>query len=195
MVCIFVCGHAFGQTANATLGGSVSDTTGALIPGVSITATNTETGIVNSAVTNEAGVYQFASLQPGTYRVTAELPGFQTQVARALKLSFSEQARFNFTMQVGGLATAIDVNVAVDTLLASSSSVGTVLPEYKVNDLPLANRDVLALTSTIAGVAIGNQTASFAGSRTGAVQTMVNGVSVNDGRYVTGVYSATQLSQ
>jgi hypothetical protein len=194
LVCLLACASAFGQTANATLGGSVSDASGALIPGVSVTATNTETGIVNMAVTNEAGVYQFASLQPGTYKLTAELPGFQTQVVNTLRLAFSQQGRFNFTMQVGGLATAIDVNVAADTLLASSSSVGSVLPEYKVNDLPLANRDVLTLTSTMAGVVTGNQTASFAGSRTGAVQTMVNGVSVNDGRYQTGVYSATQLS-
>ncbi|MBI4473039.1 MAG: TonB-dependent receptor [Acidobacteria bacterium] len=186
--------HAYAQTANATLGGTVSDATGALIPGVIVTATNAETGIVNTTLTNEAGVYQFASLQPGTYRVTAELTGFQTQIAKALKLNFSEQARFNFTMQVGTVATSVDVNVAADTLLASSSSVGTVLPEYKVNDLPLANRDVLALTSTMAGVVQGNQTASFAGGRTGAVQTLVNGVSVNDGRYQTGVYSATQLS-
>jgi hypothetical protein len=186
--------NLFAQTANATLGGSISDTTGALIPGVMVTATNAETGIVTTALTNEAGVYQFASLQPGTYRLTAELPGFQTQVAKALKLNFSEQVRFNFTMQVGAVSTSVDVNVAADTLLASSSSVGTVLPEYKVNDLPLANRDVLALTSTMAGVVQGNQTASFAGSRTGAVQTLVNGVSVNDGRYHTGVYSATQLS-
>src|SRR5262245_47726248 len=194
LVCLLSCASVFGQTANATLGGSVSDASGALIPGVNVTATNTETGIVNMAVTNEAGVYQFASLQPGTYKLAAELPGFQTQVVNALTLAFSEQARFNITMQVGGLTTAIDVNVAADTLLASSSSVGTVLPEYKVNDLPLANRDVLALTNTMAGVVTGNQTASFAGSRTGAVQTMVNGISVNDGRYQTGVYSATQLS-
>src|SRR5262245_15490141 len=194
LVCLLACAAVFGQTANATLGGSVSDTTGALIPGVTVTATNTETGIVNMVVTNEAGVYQFASLQPGTYKLAAELPGFQTQVVNALTLAFSEQARFNITMQVGGLTTAIDVNVAADALLASSSSVGGVLPEYKVNDLPLANRDVLALTSTMAGVVTGNQTASFAGSRTGAVQTMGNGISVNDGRYQTGVYSATQLS-
>ena len=186
--------NLFAQTANATLGGTISDTTGALIPGVMVTATNAETGIVTTALTNESGVYQFASLQPGTYSLTAELPGFQTQIAKALKLNFSEQVRFNFTMQVGTISTSVDVNVAADTLLASSSSVGTVLPEYKVNDLPLANRDVLALTSTMAGVVQGNQTASFAGSRTGAVQTLVNGVSVNDGRYQTGVYSATQLS-
>jgi hypothetical protein len=183
-----------GQTANATLGGSVSDSTGALVPGVTITATNTETGIVNTTISNESGVYQLPSLQPGTYTVTAELPGFQTQVVRALKLEFSQQARFNFIMQVGAVNTSVDVSVPVDSLLASSSSVGAILPEYKVNILPMANRDVLALTSTMAGVVQGNQTASFAGGRTGAVQTLVNGISVNDGRYQTGVYSATQLS-
>src|SRR5262245_21491725 len=186
--------NAFAQTANATLGGTVADATGALIPGVTVTATNNETGIVNTTITNESGVYQFASLQPGVYRVTAELTGFQTQVAGALRLAFSEQARFNFTMQVGAVSTSVDVSVAAEAALASSSSVGSVLPEYKVNSLPLANRDVLALTSTMAGVVQGNQTASFAGSRTGSVQTMVNGIAVNDGRYQTGVYSATQLS-
>src|SRR5437016_1224547 len=104
MICLLACGAAFAQTANATLGGTVSDSSGALIPGATITATNTATGIVNMTVTNEAGVYQFASLQPGTYRVQAELPGFQTQIAKALKLDFSEQARFNFNMQVGAVS-------------------------------------------------------------------------------------------
>src|SRR5262245_66688169 len=81
---------ASAQTANATLGGTVADATGALIPGVTITATNTDTGIVNTVLTNESGVYQFASLQPGNYNVTAELNGFQTQIAKALKLNFSQ---------------------------------------------------------------------------------------------------------
>src|SRR5678815_1225425 len=194
LLCLLVGAHAFAQTANATLGGSVSDPTGALIPGVSIKATNTETGIVNTTLSNESGVYQLPSLQPGTYTVTAELPGFQTQVVRSLKIEFSQQARLNFKMEVGAVNTSVDVNVPIDSLLASSSSVGTILPEYKVEALPLANRDVLSLTSTIPGVVQGNQTASFAGGRTGAVQTLVNGISVNDGRYQTGVYSATQLS-
>ena len=193
-LCLFVGTPALAQTSNSTLGGSVADSTGALVPGVTITATNTETGIINTTLTNETGVYHFPSLQAGTYSLAASLPGFQTQVAKALKLEFSQQARFNFTMQASTLATTVEVSVATENLLASSSSVGMVLPEYKVTELPLANRDVLALTSTMAGVVQGNQTASFAGSRTGAVQTMVNGIAVNDGRYQTGVYSATQLS-
>src|SRR5947208_2698003 len=70
--------NAFSQSTYATLGGTVQDVSGAFIPGVSITATNTGTGIVNTVVSNDAGAYQFASLQTGTYTVTAELPGFQT---------------------------------------------------------------------------------------------------------------------
>src|SRR5881397_336912 len=126
------------QTSNATLGGTVSDATGALIPGVTITATNTGTGIVTTVLTNEAGAYQFASLQTGSYQVTAELSGFQTQTRSGVQLGVSQQVRLNFTLQVGTVAQTVEVTVATDTLIAtSSSSVGTVLPEYKVRDLPL----------------------------------------------------------
>src|SRR5215468_9698533 len=83
--------NAFAQTTNATLGGTVSDSTGALIPGVTVTATNTQTGLVNHAVTNEAGTYQFASLQNGRYNVRAELPGFQSQVRNDFDLGVSQQ--------------------------------------------------------------------------------------------------------
>ena len=115
----------------------MADASGALIPGVTITAT--QTGIVNTTVSNEAGAYQFASLQTGTYKVTAELPGFQAQVYNQIALGVSQQVRLNFTLQVGSVTQAVEVTVAADTLLATSSaSVGNVLPEYKVRDLPLA---------------------------------------------------------
>jgi len=66
----------FAQTGNAQLGGIVQDVSKALIPGVSITATNVDTGVMATQVTNESGAYNFPVLQPGTYRVSAELPGF-----------------------------------------------------------------------------------------------------------------------
>ena len=75
--------NAFSQSTNATVGGTVQDATGAFIPGVSVTATNKGTGIVTTVVTNEAGAYQFASLQPGSYEIKAELPGFQAVEPRA----------------------------------------------------------------------------------------------------------------
>ena len=189
---------AFSQSNNAALGGTVQDVSGAFIPGVTITATNTGTGIVTTVISNEAGAYQFASLQPGTYDVKAALPGFQPAVAKAFQLGGAQQARFNFALQVGGGATTVDVNIAADTLLATSSnSIGTILPEYKVRDLPLAVRDVFGLVERSAGVApadanglIGN----FAGGRMSAANTMRDGINVSAGRFEDGAWSVTYTS-
>src|SRR5438552_2935772 len=200
-VCLLLSISAFAQTSNATLGGTVSDSTGAFIPGVSLTATNIQTGIVSTVITNEAGVYQFASLQPGRYKVSAELSGFQTQTYNDVALGLSQQVRLNFALQVGGVAQSVEVTVAADTLLAtSSSSVGSVLPENKIRDLPLAYRNALDLVQTTPGVQSSAGTANvtvvgnFAGGRISQVNTTRDGISVNDGRYDNGVYSANYIS-
>src|SRR5438477_880087 len=185
------CAHMFAQTTNATLGGTVSDPTRALIPGVTVTATNTQTGIVTMGVTNETGAYQFASLQTGIYKVTAELPGFQTQTYNQVSLGVSQQVRLNFTLQVGAQAQTVEVNVAADTLIATtSSSVGAVLPEYKVRDLPLATRNVLDLVGTTAGT----QGGSFAGGRLTQLNITRDGIPVGDGRYDVGASGSTYVS-
>src|SRR5438552_14109144 len=186
LLCLVLSIQTFAQTSNATLGGTVSDATGALIPGVAITATNNGTGIVNTVVTNDAGAYQFASLQTGTYTVTAELPGFQTQTRNGVALGVSQQVRLNFTLQVGTLAQTVEVSVAADTLIAtSSSSVGAVLPEYKVRDLPLGGRNVMALLGTTVGTGPteDNFQGNFAGGRLNAVNVTRDGFNVTDGRY------------
>jgi hypothetical protein len=105
---------AFAQTINATLGGTVSDASGALIPGVTVTATNLSTGIVTTNVTNEAGAYNFASIQSGTYKVTAELPGFQTQTYNNVVLGVSQQVRLNFALQVGAITQSVEVNTRMN---------------------------------------------------------------------------------
>src|SRR4249920_2007534 len=66
---------AFSQGTNATVTGTIADSTGALIPGVSVTATNTATGVVNTVITNETGSYNFPTLLPGAYKLSAELSG------------------------------------------------------------------------------------------------------------------------
>src|SRR2546427_8868297 len=89
---------AFGQVGiNATLSGTVSDASGALIPGVEVTAKNTGTGVVSTLITNESGTYRFASLQPGSYEASAALTGFQHQTFR-LTLGTAQQIRQNFTL-------------------------------------------------------------------------------------------------
>src|SRR5437899_469522 len=118
LLCCFLSLNAFSQSTNATVGGTVQDATGGFIPGVTITATNTATGIVTTVLSNEAGAYQFASLQPGTYDIKADLPGFQTAIAKDFLLGGAQQVRLNFTLQVGSVAQSVEVTVAADTLIA-----------------------------------------------------------------------------
>src|SRR5437867_13422127 len=79
LLALLVAAPALSQSTNATVTGTIADSTGALIPGVTVTATNTATGVVNTALSNESGAYNVPSLLPGTYKVSAELSGFQTQ--------------------------------------------------------------------------------------------------------------------
>src|SRR5436190_17135132 len=131
--CLLFAAAVFAQEGiNGTLSGTVSDATGALVPGVEVTAKNTATGVTSTAITNETGTYRFPSLQPGAYEATATLPGFRTQTVR-LALGTSQQIRQNFTLQVGATAQVIEVTAAADALLtASTASVGTVLPAKQV---------------------------------------------------------------
>ena len=93
---------------NATLGGAVADPTGAFIPGADVTATNDTTGIAATGVTNAAGEYTF-TLQPGTYTITAEVPGFQTGIESNVALGAGQEILRNFTLEIGVVATTITV--------------------------------------------------------------------------------------
>src|SRR5262249_42508833 len=198
---VFVCmfGNVLAQTGNGGLTGTVEDTSKALIPGVSITATNTETGVTTTAVTNEAGAYNIPSLIPGTYKLTAELAGFRGAGYTNIALGKNETKRFNFTLEVGGVATAIEVNIDATALLTTSSAtIDNVLPEYRVRDLPLVGNDVLDLIGVLGGArvsALGGDFTTFAGISAGHVNTTVNGISGQDGRYTAGVYSTTRSNR
>jgi hypothetical protein len=146
--------------------GFVQDTTKANIPGVTITATNTDTGVATTVLTNDAGTYNFLSLLPGTYKLTAELLGFRPSTIKDVHLGSNESFRYNFTMQVGTASQAVDVTAQADTAIAeSSASIGQVLTGAKVRDLPLLGNDVLDLITTMGGVrgGAGSTATTFAG--------------------------------
>ncbi len=129
---------------NATLSGTVSDSSGALIPGVEVTAKNINTGIMTTRISNETGAYDFPSLQPGAYTVSASLSGFRSSAYNNVQLGQGQQVRLNFALQVGAAAQQVEVVAEADTLLATTSaSVGNVLPDRDVLSLPLASRNVL----------------------------------------------------
>jgi hypothetical protein len=184
--------HSFAQVS-AGIGGTVSDPTGALIPGVEVIATNVNTGISTTQLTNEAGAYQILTLQPGTYRLRASLPGFQTATRENIQLSQGQQVRFNFTLQVGTVATAVEVVADSSTALATTTaSVGDVLPDIEVRSLPLATRNVIDLAFVTAGTVGEN----FGGARMSQINTTRDGLPTADGRYLdwNGAYSGTFTS-
>src|SRR4026207_580661 len=113
----FMVGMQAAAQVNSSIGGTVEDVSRALIPGVTVTATNTQTGVTNTSISNEAGTYNFPALIPGTYKLTAELTGFRTAVYNDIELSAATPLRLNFTMEVGGVAQAVEVTVEADTIL------------------------------------------------------------------------------
>ena len=190
--------HTLAQV-NATLGGTVSDANGGVIPKVEITAKNVNTGIVTVRTTNETGNFEFPSLQPGTYTLTAALSGFQTATYNNVQLGQGQPVRLNFTLQVGAAAQSVEVVAQADTLLATTSaSVGGVLAEKEVLSLPVATRNVLDLVTLTPGVILVpgpfGPVTSFAGTQTSDVNTTRDGMVTNDGRYNNGTYSATFTS-
>src|SRR5262245_15727565 len=201
LLCVALSNAAFAQV-NAVLSGTVGDATGALIPGVEVTAKNVNTGITDTRLSNESGNFVFPSLQPGTYTLSAALSGFQTATYNNVVLGQGQQVRLNFTLQVAAAAQNVEVTIAADTVLATtSSSVGNVLPDSAVTNLPLQSRNVLALVATTPAVittrnAFDAPVQKFGGTPISQVNTTRDGLVTNDGRYnnSNGSYSAVYTS-
>src|SRR5439155_13357341 len=146
LVVIFFSTNTIAQSTYASVSGFVQDPSQAFIPGVTVTATNTQTGVVTTTITNESGTYTIPGLLPGTYKLSAELPGFKTQVINNVQLGQSATARYNFTLQVGAVSDSVEVTALSTALIAeSSATIGQVLTEKNVRDLLLVRNNVLDL--------------------------------------------------
>jgi hypothetical protein len=194
---LFVSSYGFAQV-NAVLSGTVADASGALIPGVEVTAKNINTGITDTRITNETGSFAFPSLQPGKYTLSAMLSGFKTAKYDNVDLGSGQNVRLNFALQVGAAAQNVEVTIAADTLLATTSaSVGNVINTSDALALPLSTRNVLDTVATTAGIVLtpnvfgGAPVANFGGMGIGAINTTRDGLVTNDGRYnnSNGMYS------
>jgi hypothetical protein len=115
LCCFTLSGSAFGQV-NSSIGGTVEDTSRALLPGVQITATMNATGVSSSTISNESGAYNLPAVLPGIYKVTAELQGFRTVTYNEVNVSPGNPVRLNFTLEVGAVAQSVEVTVAADSL-------------------------------------------------------------------------------
>src|SRR5207247_10878583 len=115
-------GLVFGQNFSAAISGVVRDATGAVLPGVSVTARHNETGLTRTVITNETGSYRLPSLPVGEYEVTAELTGFKQQVRRGVTLAVAQEAVVNLTLDVGDLKEQITVTEKAEIMSTTMSS-------------------------------------------------------------------------
>lgn len=181
VVLLFAASALFGQIS-ANLSGTVTDQSGSLVPGVTLTATNVETGVQRETQSNDAGFYEFPSLPPGLYSLAAKRAGFRQVVREGLRLEVNQSARIDLAMQVGALTETVEVQAAAPLLETSTSAVGQVIETKAVSDLPLNGRNFLqlaVLANGAIGVGYGPQGTIGAGTRAddtrGGGELMVNG--------------------
>jgi hypothetical protein len=139
--------------ASAQINGTVRDQTGAVLPGVEITATQIETGSARSTISNEAGAYALPNLLTGPYRFEASLPGFRTFVQTGVVLQVGSNPVINVTLEVGQVTEQVEVQANAAAVETRSVGVGQIMENQRILELPLDGRNVSELI-TLAGGAI-----------------------------------------
>src|SRR2546426_4698844 len=143
---------SFAQTSTATILGTVKDTSGALIPGVSITVKHTESGLTRSVVSGERGGYNVPLLPVGAYEITTTMPGFKQVIRSGINLVVGQEAVVDLTLEVGAAAEQITVSEEAPLVDTTTSSTSGVITEQQVKELPLNGRSFDNLILLNAGV-------------------------------------------
>lgn len=142
----------YGQVERASLVGTVTDKSGAVMAGVAVTVTNVATNTSQRLVTDEAGAYSAVNLIPGVYTVQAAKSGFRNMVFKDYTLQVSQAARLDMVMEVGEVNQSVEVTGAAPLLQTENASVGQVIAKEAVQSLPLNGRNFVQLAILAPGV-------------------------------------------
>src|SRR5437016_8832251 len=142
---------SFAQTSMATILGTVRDTSGALVPGVSITVKHTESGLTRTVVSSERGSYNVPLLPVGAYEITTTMPGFKQGVRSGINLVVGQEAVVDLTLEVGANAEQVTVTGDAPLVNTTTASVSGLVNERQVKDLPLNGRSFDNLITLNAG--------------------------------------------
>jgi hypothetical protein len=165
---LFLCAPGLAQTLG-TITGEVKDSTGGVVPGATVTVVNKATNATRTTQSNAVGLFDFPALPPGNYTVTSELAGFRT-ATRDLELQVQQTARVNFTLELGTLnetATVTGVSPLVET---TNATIGTVIENRRIVELPLNGRNYLQLVALSPNVSADFAGAGQAGDRQGGTR-------------------------
>jgi hypothetical protein len=195
-------GQADAQVSGATVTGTVTDPSGAVIPNAEVSTTNTATGITTSAPTDSAGFFTIPNLIPGPYRVKIRAAGFQTEILSGIVLTVGEQQVLNGSLRLGQTSQTVEVRTEQPSIDLASSAISENVDEKEVVELPLNGRDWTLLAALQPGVSSltsiqdpissgynrGNRgygtQMSINGGRPGQNNYRIDGISAND--YVNG---------
>ena len=173
---------AIAQNTNGKIIGQVVDPTGAVLPQVTVTATNTQTKVAYITRTDKSGNYQILSLPIGTYTVQTEKTGFAPIQTPAYTLEINQSQKVDFKLPLAGTTQAVDVSISSAAIDTVSSTVGGSVTERPLVDLPLNGRNILDLAQLQPGVTTGANpgntsagTVSIAGGRTDSVTYLLDG--------------------
>lgn len=168
---------------SATVTGYVVDPTGAFVPGATVTIVSHDTGLTRSTETSTEGGYTFPGLPIGTYELKVAKAGFQPYKQSGIILLVNQTARLDVTLQLGGVAQAVEVVAQAPLLQTETSSQGQVVEQRSLADLPLDGRNPIALVSLVAGATVVNAPAILEGYRGGSWAS-VNGGRIFDNAYL-----------
>lgn len=140
------------QVVGATVSGTVVDSSGAKVPGVDITITNVGTGIATATTTKSDGVFVVPNLQPGNYEVSAVAKGFSTLIRKGITLTVGQELILNLTLQIGGVNEQVTVTTEAPTVNLANATIGGLVEERTVQELPLNGRSWTDLAALQPGV-------------------------------------------
>jgi len=145
-IIVLSCSSVLAQ-ATAQISGTAKDQSGAVLPGVEIRATQTDTGITRDAVTNETGSYVLQNLPIGPYRLEATLPGFRTYAQTGIVLQVNSSPAVNVVLEVGQVSEQVEVQANAALVETRNAGVGTVMENTRILELPLNGRNMIDLVS------------------------------------------------
>ncbi len=166
---------AAAQAVYGSIGGTVTDASGGLLPGVTVTITSVERKTVDSVVTNESGFFIRERLLPGTYEVKAELPSFKTAIVPEVVVNLDAQTPINFQLEVGALTETVEVTGGSPLLKVDRADVSTSFDERQLTDLPVVDRNFTKFILLTPGTQQLMWQHAASENPQGSVQTMVNG--------------------
>ncbi|MFN0103890.1 MAG: carboxypeptidase regulatory-like domain-containing protein [Bryobacteraceae bacterium] len=154
--------------------GQVADATGALVAGAAVTATNAATSGNRTTTSNEAGIYSFPSLQPGQYSVKVAAKGFRAVSKTGIELQVQQTARVDFSLEIGAVTETVEVSASGAMLTTENATVGTVIENKRIVELPLNGRNFLQLVSLSPNVSFGFANSGQANARQGGTRSQQN---------------------